>query len=88
MDVRRPCRDLRRQPLPKRQASLQALLQRFGCPVIALSEPLDDGRALLCVAEQRGLEGVVSKHRDAPYRSGSAGTVNALNFPLSLGWHL
>jgi bifunctional non-homologous end joining protein LigD len=54
----------------KRQACLQALLERFGCPAISLSEPFDDGIALLRVAEQRGLEGVVSKRRDAPYRSG------------------
>ena len=54
----------------KRQACLQALLERFGCPAVSLSEPFEDGLALLRVAEQRGLEGVVSKRRDAPYRSG------------------
>jgi bifunctional non-homologous end joining protein LigD len=63
-------RDLRPQPLVKRQARLQALLERFGCPAISLSEPFEDGLALLRVAEERGLEGVVSKRRDAPYRSG------------------
>ena len=45
-------------------------MERFGCPAVSLSEPFEDGLALLCVAEQRGLEGVVSKRRDAPYRSG------------------
>ena len=59
-------RDLRVQPLVKRQARLQTLLERFGCPAVSLSEPL----ALLRVAEERGLEGIVSKRRDAPYRSG------------------
>jgi bifunctional non-homologous end joining protein LigD len=54
----------------KRQAVLQRLLERFGCPVISLSEPFEDGLALLRVAEERRLEGVVSKRRDAPYRSG------------------
>jgi len=34
------------------------------------SEPFDDGQALLRVAEKHGLEGVVSKCRSAPYRSG------------------
>jgi bifunctional non-homologous end joining protein LigD len=63
-------RDLRLQPLVKRQARLQALLERFGCPAISLSEPFEDGLALLRVAEERGHEGVVSKRRDAPYRSG------------------
>src|SRR5262249_14754866 len=46
------------------------LLERFGCPAISLPEPFEDGLALLHVAEQRGLEGTVSKRRDAPYRSG------------------
>src|SRR5215813_5990943 len=32
-------RDLRPQPLVKRQACLRALLERFGCPAISLSEP-------------------------------------------------
>ena len=63
-------RDLRPQPLVRRQERLRVLLERFGCPAICLSEPLEDGMALLRVAEQRGLEGVVSKRRDAPYRSG------------------
>jgi len=54
----------------ERQARLQALLERFGCPAVSLSEPFEDGLALLRVAEERGLEGVVSKRRDAPHRSG------------------
>jgi len=54
----------------KRQACLQTLLERFGCPAVSLSEPFEDGLALLRVAEERGLEGIVSKRRDAPYRSG------------------
>ena len=45
-------------------------MERFGCPAASLSEPFEDGLALLRVAEERGLEGVVSKRRDAPYRSG------------------
>jgi len=63
-------RDLRLQPLKNRQACLQALSERFACPDISLSEPFEDGLALLRVAEERGVEGVVSKRRDAPYRSG------------------
>jgi bifunctional non-homologous end joining protein LigD len=35
------------------------------------SEVFDDGEALLRVAEKHGLEGVVSKRRDAAYRSGA-----------------
>jgi len=63
-------RDLRLLPLVKRQAVLQTLLERFACPAVSLSEPFEDGISLLRVAEQRGLEGVISKRRDAPYRSG------------------
>src|SRR5262252_5411846 len=47
-------RDLCPQPLVKRQARLQALLERFGCQAVSLSEPFEDGLALLHVAEQRG----------------------------------
>jgi len=62
--------DWRPQLLMKRQARLQALLERFGSPAISLSETFEDGLALLRVAEERGLEGIVSKRREAPYRSG------------------
>jgi bifunctional non-homologous end joining protein LigD len=62
--------ELRPRPLVKRQECLRVLLERFGCPAVSLSEPFEDGLALLRVAEQRGLEGVVSKRRDAPYQSG------------------
>jgi bifunctional non-homologous end joining protein LigD len=34
-------RDPRPQPLVKRQAWLQALLERFGCPAVSFSEPFD-----------------------------------------------
>jgi len=47
-----------------------ATLRLSGRP---LSEPFEDGLALLWVAEQRGLEGVVSKRRDVPYRCGECG---------------
>ena len=54
----------------KRQAVLPTLLERFACPPVKLSEPFEDGLALLRAAEERGLEGVVSKRRNAPYRTG------------------
>ena len=62
--------DLRLQSLVKRQERLQVLLERFGCPAVSLSEPFEDGLALVRVAEERGFEGVMSKRRNAPYRSG------------------
>jgi bifunctional non-homologous end joining protein LigD len=61
--------DWRAHALVKRQARLQVLLERFGCSAVSASETFADGIALLRVAEQRGFEGVVSKRRDAPYRS-------------------
>jgi hypothetical protein len=64
-------KDLRRWSLERRQARLQALVSRFACPVLLHSEAFDDGQALLRVAEKHGLEGVVSKRLDAPYRSGA-----------------
>jgi ATP-dependent DNA ligase len=45
--------DWRPQPLVKRQARLQALLERFGCPAIRPSETFMDGLALLRAAERR-----------------------------------
>jgi bifunctional non-homologous end joining protein LigD len=63
-------RDWRPQPLVKRQARLHALLERFGCSAVSASETFGDGIALLRAAEEHRLEGVVSKRRDAPYRSG------------------
>jgi bifunctional non-homologous end joining protein LigD len=64
------CKDLRKWSLEARQRRLQGLLSRFGCPAVLASESFNDGLALLQVAEKHGLEGVVSKRRDAPYRSG------------------
>jgi bifunctional non-homologous end joining protein LigD len=63
------CKDLRKWSLEARQGRLQALVSRFDCPV--LSEAFNEGEALLRVAEKHGLEGVVSKRRDAPYGSGA-----------------
>jgi bifunctional non-homologous end joining protein LigD len=52
------------------EARLHVLLERFGCPVVRPSETFMDGLALLRAAEEHRFEGVVSKRRDAPYRSG------------------
>ena len=63
-------RDLRDLPLIRRQALLSRLVYRTGNNQLRLSETFDNGAKLLAVAEEFGLEGVVSKRRDAPYRSG------------------
>jgi ATP-dependent DNA ligase len=49
-------KDLRKWSLEARQGRLQVLVSRFGCPSVLASEPF---------------EGVVSKRRGAPYRSGA-----------------
>jgi hypothetical protein len=46
------------------------LLARADIPCLHLVESLDDGQALFIAAERHGLEGIVSKLRDVPYRSG------------------
>jgi bifunctional non-homologous end joining protein LigD len=64
-------KDLRKWSPEARQGRPQTLVSRFDSPVLLHSEAFDDGEALLRVAEKHGLEGVVSKRRDAPYRSGA-----------------
>jgi len=54
----RPCS---RSASSSPQACLQALLDRFGCPAISLSEPFEEWLALLRLTEKRGLEDVVRK---------------------------
>jgi bifunctional non-homologous end joining protein LigD len=63
-------RDWRPYALEKRQARLDMLLARFDCPAVLMSKSFDAGAALLRIAEKHKLEGVVSKRRGAPYRSG------------------
>jgi ATP-dependent DNA ligase len=50
---------------------VSCLLSQFDSLVQLHSEAFDDGEALLRVAEKHGHEGVMSKRRDAPYRSGA-----------------
>jgi bifunctional non-homologous end joining protein LigD len=63
-------KDWQPEPLIKRQARLEMLLARFDCPAVLLSKSFNDGTGLLRVAERHRLEGIVSKKREAPYRSG------------------
>jgi bifunctional non-homologous end joining protein LigD len=64
-------RDLRDQPLVQRRARLQALLRRTKCDLLRFSESFPDADALLIECSRRGLEGIVAKRKDAPYRSGA-----------------
>ena len=62
-------RDLRQLPLVKRKEALAGLITAPGC--IRFSEHFDvEGDRLLRHVCSLGLEGVVSKRADAPYRSG------------------
>ena len=62
--------DLRPEPLVDRKARLTELVTRADLPNLIQVAHFDDGAALLAAAEMHGLEGVVSKKRDTPYRSG------------------
>jgi DNA polymerase-1 len=58
-------------PLLERKRVLAALLAEAGAGPIAYSEHLDvDGDEMFTRAAAMGLEGIVSKRADAPYRSG------------------
>jgi bifunctional non-homologous end joining protein LigD len=67
-------RDLRNKPLMERRAVLGKLLA--GAPAaLHLSEHLDgDGAVIFDHACRLGLEGIVSKVKDSPYRSGRSTT--------------
>jgi bifunctional non-homologous end joining protein LigD len=63
--------DLRRDPLAVRKATLASLLRR-AAPGLRFNEHLDeeDGPLVFAHACKMGLEGIVSKRKDSPYRSG------------------
>ncbi len=64
-------RDLTREPLITRKAALADLLAKSRNPVLRLSEHLRErGPLVFEHACQMGLEGIVSKRADSPYRSG------------------
>jgi bifunctional non-homologous end joining protein LigD len=64
-------RDLTGEPLTERKAALAQLLHGAGKGVIRNTDHVEDaGPALLRHACEMGLEGIVCKRRDAPYRSG------------------
>ena len=62
--------DLRPLPLIARKQKLGTLLRRHDNPRARYSEPFKDGEQLLAECGPRGLEGIVSKRKQAPYRSG------------------
>ncbi|MER9300215.1 DNA ligase D [Mesorhizobium sp. M0621] len=63
-------RDLRQQPLVKRKAALEKLLEN-AAPTLTYAEHLEvSGADMFEHACRMGLEGIVSKRTDAAYRSG------------------
>jgi bifunctional non-homologous end joining protein LigD len=65
-------RDMRREPWSERRAKLARLLRGAGHGV-QLSDHIEgnDGEAMFRHACAMGLEGIVAKRRDRPYRSGA-----------------
>jgi bifunctional non-homologous end joining protein LigD len=63
--------DLRRDPLEVRKATLASVLAKAG-PGLRLNEYLEheDGEVVFRHACKLGLEGIVSKRKGSPYRSG------------------
>jgi bifunctional non-homologous end joining protein LigD len=64
-------RDLREQPLEQRRAQLKRLLARSKGNLIRFSDGFPDPIVLLAECIRLGLEGIVCKRKDVPYRSGS-----------------
>ncbi len=66
--------DLRAEPLVERKERLKALIGAHGKGVLRFSEHFTEpGPAVFRHACRMGVEGVVSKRADAPYRSGRGG---------------
>jgi bifunctional non-homologous end joining protein LigD len=63
-------KDLRSLPLLARKEKLAELLAQTNSDVLLYSDLFTDPKRLLAACEQDGLEGIVSKHADSPYRSG------------------
>ena len=63
--------DFRRKPFA-RKAALRKLLRRSGEGIQYVEHTEGDGEEIFQAACKLGLEGIVSKRLDAPYRSGPA----------------
>jgi bifunctional non-homologous end joining protein LigD len=62
--------DLRRQPLSERKAALPKVLRRTKGSIQYVEHHEGDGAKMFAAVCKLGLEGIVSKRIDAPYRSG------------------
>ena len=78
--------DMRRQPLADRKAALAKLLRKAK-PGIRYSEHMTgDGRNIFEHACKLGLEGIVSKRINAPYRTGKVKTWLKTKNPKAAAW--
>jgi bifunctional non-homologous end joining protein LigD len=66
--------DLRRHPLSERKAALRKLLKRTKGGIQYVEHTEGDGAKMFEAVCKLGLEGIVSKRIDAPYRSGPSRT--------------
>ena len=71
--LHRDGRDLRALPLIERRRRLERLLARSRVPCLRLVAAFADGEQLLSSVDRLRLEGVVSKRKASPYRSGRRG---------------
>jgi bifunctional non-homologous end joining protein LigD len=75
--------DLRKSPLELRKNLLRNLLNRRKSGIVYNEHIEGDGATIFQHACRMGLEGVVSKRRDLPYRSGRAKTWLKIKNPKS-----
>jgi hypothetical protein len=75
--------DLRDEPLEQRKQRLAKLLARGGAAITYSEHLSHEGAAVFDNACRLGLEGIVSKRLDAPYRSGPSKTWLKSKNPLS-----
>lgn len=66
-------KDLRSLPLADRKERLERLVFKVRDNWLCYSETFSDGATLIKAADRMGLEGIVSKKANAPYRSGAKG---------------
>jgi bifunctional non-homologous end joining protein LigD len=64
-------KDLRPLPLVDRKDRLERLVSKVSATWLCYAETFADGATLLKAADRIGLEGIVSKKANEPYRSGS-----------------
>jgi bifunctional non-homologous end joining protein LigD len=66
--------DLRARPLEERRERLRSLIARSAPGIQFTEEFVGDGTAFFKACAEHGLEGIVSKRLNAPYRSGRTTT--------------